>query len=135
MQTSVPAWRDYQFVFLTTLHESSLISSVTAIPDVPQIDLINQYGSYGLSFPRIAFIDGSSDPWIGATPHSPHALPRKDTDSEPFYLIKKGVHHWDENGVKKGGEPKEIRKVHERELEFVKAWLGDWAKRGRWKMD
>ena len=102
---------------------------------VPNVDLINQYGSYDLSYPRLAFIDGSSDPWIGATPHSPSAPNphRKDTISEPFKLIKGGVHHWDENG-RGEDEPKEIRKIHKAEVEFVREWMKVWRARGRWKI-
>lgn len=47
--------------------------------------------------------------------------------SEPFELIKGGVHHWDENSLDKHStlkeEPDEIRRVHSREVEFVKQWI------------
>lgn len=113
----------------------SLIYSLEAIPAIPNVDLINQYGSHDLEYPRLAFIDGSADPWLGATPHSPLAPNprRKDTVDAPFILINGGVHHWDENG-RVGNEPREIRKVHEEEIEFVRAWMKTWRERGRWKI-
>jgi hypothetical protein len=78
--------------------------------------------------PSQAFVDGSYDPWIYATPHSPDAKKRKSTLIRPFELINGGVHHWDENGLPAHGaslseEPEGIRKVHAREVEFVKSWL------------
>lgn len=80
-------------------------------------------------FLKQAFIDGSFDPWIYATPHSPDVRQRKGTLVRPFELIKGGVHHWDENSLPSSTsedmreEPEEIRKVHQREIKFVKAWL------------
>lgn len=96
--------------------------------------------------------------WIGATPHSPHAKERKDTLRKPFKIIPEvsshsllipylvdyglnlflwqGVHHWDENGLDDPSyEPKEIRKIHREEIEFVRSWLKEWKGRGKWKMD
>lgn len=76
-----------------------------------------------------AFIDGSFDPWIYATPHSPDVEQRENTLLRPFELIEGGVHHWDENSLSSttcnnlSSEPYEIRNVHQREIEFVKAWL------------
>lgn len=42
-----------------------------------------------MTYPRLAFIDGSEDPWLYATPHSPHAKQhkRKSTTKHPFELI------------------------------------------------
>lgn len=111
-----------------------------------------------MEFPRLAFIDGSEDrtfhlplflllslktniivfsqqkAWIYATPHSPNAFNpnRKDTTKKPFKLIKGGVHHWDENSRFDGDEPDEIKSIHKEEVEFVKVWMGEWNKRGRW---
>ncbi|GAA5821942.1 hypothetical protein JCM10212_005156 [Sporobolomyces blumeae] len=109
---------------------------INAVPALPNVTKINQYGSYELSHPRLAFIDGSADPWIGATPHSPHAKARRDTRSQPFKLIPGGVHHWDENGLADpSSEPRKIRKIHRDEVKFVKAWLEEWKGRGKWKID
>lgn len=74
-----------------------------------------------------AFIDGSDDPWLYATPHSPDAKTRSSTDLRPYELINGGVHHWDENGLSNRSslhrEPDEIRRIHAREIDFVRAWL------------
>lgn len=38
-----------------------------------------------------------------------------------------GVHHWDESGLREGEkEPREIRRIHDEMVEFVKAWLEGW---------
>ncbi|KAM0751280.1 hypothetical protein T439DRAFT_313583 [Meredithblackwellia eburnea MCA 4105] len=110
------------------------------VPARPNTTIINQHGGYDLEADRLAFVDGSADPWLYATPHSPHAkFPRKDTLLRPFKLIKgKAVHHWDENGRLDGKEPPRIKKIHEEEVEFVKSWLADWKTkkgRGRWTPD
>lgn len=45
-------------------------------------------------------------------------------------------HHWDENGLVNGvGEPKEIRKVHEAEVAFVREWMAEWKGRGKWRTE
>ena len=52
-------------------------------------------------------------------------------------ILIKGVHHWDENSLSpdsKQKEPKVIRKIHEQEVEFVKAWMKEWRGRGKWRM-
>ncbi|BGP09905.1 hypothetical protein JCM10049v2_005781 [Rhodotorula toruloides] len=118
---------------------------LNSVPNRPNVTAINQYGGFNFSYPRLAFIDGSEDPWIYATPHSPlapHHGHRRSTTSEPFLLIKGGVHHWDENGRPSPPEPEEIQRVHREEVEFVRAWLEEWReeqrekerkRRGRWR--
>ncbi|BGP42000.1 hypothetical protein JCM10449v2_005997 [Rhodotorula kratochvilovae] len=106
------------------------------VPASPNVTAINQWGSFDLSYPRLAFVDGSEDPWLYATPHSPNAPhpQRKDTLRKPFKLIKGGVHHWDENGLAPGRtEPPEIAKIHAAEVEFVQSWMREWKERGRWR--
>ncbi|GAA6014384.1 hypothetical protein JCM10207_005443 [Rhodosporidiobolus poonsookiae] len=104
------------------------------VPSSPNVTAINQYGSYSLTYPRLAFIDGSADPWLYATPHSPEATTRKDTLKRPFKLIPGGVHHWDENGLlPPAAEPSAIARVHADEIAFVQAWLREWRDRGRWR--
>lgn len=100
-----------------------------SVPLHPNVDAVNSFGALNLTMPRLAFVDGSYDPWIYATPHSPHAPERNDTLSEPFKLIKGGVHHWDENGLlDTTAEPRRIRHIHKDEVHFVKAWLKEWRK-------
>lgn len=42
-------------MFLLVLHANA------GVPDRPNVTLINQYGGYELSYPRLAYIDGSED--------------------------------------------------------------------------
>ncbi|GJN92935.1 hypothetical protein Rhopal_005978-T1 [Rhodotorula paludigena] len=110
-------------------HKAFPPGKLNRVPDLPDVDAINQYGSFNLLYPRLAFIDGSEDPWIYATPHSPSAPnpQREDTDDEPFKLIPGGVHHWDENGLPSGQlEPPAIAHVHADEVRFVRKWLAEW---------
>ncbi|GAA5874419.1 hypothetical protein JCM8547_005394 [Rhodosporidiobolus lusitaniae] len=107
------------------------------VPKEPNVTMINQYGGFRLREERLAYIDGSADPWLYATPHSPNAPhhgKRRDTLKRPFKLIPGGVHHWDENGFPPSQtEPPEIAHIHAEEVEFVKAWLREWKERGRWR--
>jgi len=108
------------------------------MPAEPNVTAINQWGAFEIAADRLAFIDGSADPWIYATPHSPDAdePDREDSLTRPFKLIKGGVHHWDENGLEDGkDEPKRIRKIHEDEVEFVRAWMAEWRGKGKWRTD
>jgi hypothetical protein len=34
------------------------------------VEVINKYGGYDISYPRLAFVDGDWDPWKPATPHA-----------------------------------------------------------------
>ncbi|KAM0813435.1 putative Extracellular serine carboxypeptidase [Seiridium cardinale] len=95
------------------------------------VEVINKYGGFNLSYPRLAFIDGEWDPWRAATPHAIHLPERPDTISEPFRLIPKAVHHWDENGLFANETtpelpPPSVKEVQEYEVEFVTEWLKDW---------
>ncbi|KAA8563834.1 hypothetical protein MFRU_036g00650 [Monilinia fructicola] len=103
----------------------------------PDVERINKYGGFSLSYPRLAYVDGEQDPWRPATPHaSPFnttAHNRTSTTSEPFLLIEGAVHHWDENGVFPNETtadfpPKTIKKVQGQEIKFVKEWLEEWKR-------
>ncbi|KAH9958388.1 peptidase S28 [Lactifluus volemus] len=99
------------------------------VPPLPNVTAVNVLGDYHIAADRLAFIDGEVDPWRPYTPHSTYggAEEREDTVVRPFKIIPGGVHHWDENGLRKGEkEPKKIRQIHSEMVEFVKAWLEDW---------
>ncbi|KAL3293618.1 serine carboxypeptidase s28 [Colletotrichum asianum] len=103
--------------------------NVTTLPDV---EAINKYGAYNFSYPRVAIIDGESDPWRQATPNK-IGLPRPDsTITEPNLVIGGGaVHHWDENGLFKNETtadlpPEPVKEAQAFEVEFVTAWLNEW---------
>ncbi|EGO52058.1 hypothetical protein NEUTE1DRAFT_118619 [Neurospora tetrasperma FGSC 2508] len=99
------------------------------------VESINKYGGFGISYPRLAIIDGEKDPWRAATPHAIGLKDRKSTISEPFILIKDGVHHWDENGVfpnetAPNFPPKPVEETQRAIKNFVQAWLQDFKKSG-----
>lgn len=96
-----------------------------SVPAWPNVTVVNELGDYGLAADRLAFIDGDEDPWLPATPHSPHGAARDDTELRPFKLIRTGVHHHDENGLARHTlEPAHIQEIHRQEVGFVRAWLG-----------
>ncbi|KAK0730225.1 peptidase S28 [Lasiosphaeris hirsuta] len=96
-----------------------------------KVEVVNKHGGFDISYPRLAIIDGEKDPWRQATPHAIHLPERESTTSEPFLIIKDGVHHWDENGLFPNETtaelpPPPIVEVQKAEVEFVKAWLEEW---------
>ncbi|KAH6630758.1 serine carboxypeptidase S28-domain-containing protein [Chaetomium sp. MPI-SDFR-AT-0129] len=106
------------------------------ITEPAQVDRINKWGGFNISYPRLAFVDGERDPWRAAGPHKIGLPPRENTVSEPFILIENGVHHWDENGIfpnetKPGLPPKPVVDAQSEEAKFVKAWLKEWKKDSR----
>ncbi|KAF9869975.1 serine carboxypeptidase s28 [Colletotrichum karsti] len=107
------------------------------ITTLPNVDAINKYGGYNFSYPRVAIIDGESDPWRQATPNK-IGLPRPEsTTEEPNLVIGGGaVHHWDENGLFKNETtaelpPGPVKEAQAFEVEFVKAWLKEWKQARR----
>ncbi|KAI0695544.1 peptidase S28 [Cytidiella melzeri] len=97
------------------------------VPPMPNITVVNSLGDFDIAADRLAFIDGEVDPWRPCTPHSDYAKDRPDTIARPFKVIPGGVHHWDENGLRRRqDEPPEIQKIHAEIVEFVVEWLKDW---------
>jgi hypothetical protein len=95
------------------------------------VDAINKYGGFDISYPRLAIIDGEWDPWRAATPHALGIPERDDTIDEPFVLISGGVHHWDENGLFPNETtatlpPEPVKKTQAYEAVFVQDWLKEW---------
>lgn len=96
-----------------------------------KVGTVNKYGGFGISYPRLAIIDGDMDPWRQACPHALGQPRRKSTVSEPYLLIKGGaVHHWDENGLFPNETtatlpPKEVADAQAAQASFVKEWLKD----------
>lgn len=74
------------------------------ITSPPDTDVINQYGGFNISYPRLAHIGGETDPWRAASPLATLDVPTRlnvsSTIDEPVILIQGAVHHWDENGCK-----------------------------------
>lgn len=56
---------------------------------------------------------------------------RSSTASEPFYLIPRAVHHWDENGLFPNQTtatepPQRIKDIQAEEVAFVQGWMQEW---------
>ena len=72
------------------------------ITEPPNVEDINQYGGFNITYPRLAQIGGEVDVWRPASPlatrDEPTVLNHTSTVQEPIILIEGAVHHWDENG-------------------------------------
>ncbi|KAK3709692.1 hypothetical protein LTR37_010719 [Vermiconidia calcicola] len=98
-----------------------------------RVELVNKYGGYEIEHSRLAFVDGQWDPWRPAGTHAfkygaPH---RESTTSEPFILIPRALHHYDENGrfpneTTPRLPPPTVKKAQRDEREFVQAWVDEW---------
>lgn len=114
-------------------YESIVCVEAFNITTPPDVDRINKYGGYDISYPRLAFVDGAADPWRPATPHAydQGAEKRNSTSSEPFILIEGAVHHWDENGLFPNETtptlpPLTVVDTQNQELQFVQEWMLEW---------
>lgn len=111
--------------------ETMICREAFNITSLPDIALINKHGGFGISYPRLAIVDGEADPWRAATPHALGQPDRPSTVSEPFLLIEGGVHHWDENGLFANETtpelpPAPVRDVQAAEIQVVLEWMGEW---------
>ncbi|KAI0017786.1 hypothetical protein F4780DRAFT_781922, partial [Xylariomycetidae sp. FL0641] len=94
------------------------------------LDAVNRHGGFGLAYPRLAFVDGEWDPWRAAGVHARGLPPRPSTPDQPYLLIDRAVHHWDENGVfanetRPGLPPRPVARAQAAEREFVRKWVAD----------
>lgn len=96
------------------------------------VEAVNRHGGFGISYPRLAIVDGEHDPWRAVTPHAIGQPDRKSTTSEPFILIPGGVHHWDENGLFPNETvpgvlpPPAVAHAQKLERKFVLEWMEEW---------
>lgn len=124
-------------------YSSSFCSSDFGIDTPPDVQQVNKHGGFNFSYPRVAIIGGTADPWRDATPHAEGLPGRKSTREEPFILvdvdaddvwdgIRGAVHHWDQNGlsveeVEQGVRPPAVIQSLQREIvDFVGGWLEGW---------
>ncbi|KAI1260466.1 peptidase S28 [Xylariaceae sp. FL1019] len=94
------------------------------------VNAINKYGGFNLSYSRLAWVDGEWDPWRAAGVHAIGIPERYSTTSEPYILIDKAVHHWDENGLFPNETtaelpPAAVADAQDQEATFVKQWLAE----------
>ncbi|KAH6670784.1 extracelular serine carboxypeptidase-like protein [Halenospora varia] len=104
------------------------------IPSTPDLEQFNKYGAFDIKADRLAFIDGSIDPWLDLCYHSEKAPLRTTSDLHPEYLITGAGHHWDSSGILNvAAEPLFIQQAHLWEIKTVTKWLRtfDSWKKGR----
>ncbi|CAG8953516.1 hypothetical protein HYFRA_00009973 [Hymenoscyphus fraxineus] len=117
-------------------YNSNICRQAFNITTPANVTAINKYGGFGISYPRLAIVDGEQDPWRPATPHaSPFnstALNRTSTVNEPFLLIEGAVHHWDENGLFPNQTvpgvlpPPAVSDTQQYLVAFVLEWMAEW---------
>ncbi|KAJ4341139.1 hypothetical protein N0V95_007303 [Ascochyta clinopodiicola] len=96
----------------------------------PDLEKVNKYGGYNISYPRLATIGGNADPWRPATPLW-YPDSREDSVEEPWHLISHGVHHWEENGIFDNETtpilpPYQVIYAQQYLKNFVVDWLAEW---------
>ncbi|KAI0884205.1 peptidase S28 [Annulohypoxylon maeteangense] len=96
------------------------------------VEYINRIGGFNISYPRLAFIDGEWDPWRAAGVHAIGLPERNSTTEEPYILIAKAVHHWDENGLFPNETtadlpPAPVADAQSQMATFVKEWVQDFT--------
>jgi hypothetical protein len=99
-----------------------------------KVEEINQYGGFNISYPRLAIVGGSADPWRAASPLAldvPDRLNETSTVSQPLILIDGAVHHWDENGLFPNETtpelpPPAVASAQAELAQAVQAWLQEW---------
>ena len=76
-------------------YESLVCKLAFNITTPPDLEAVNKYGGYNISYERLAIIGGEWDPWRPATPQAWEygAKNRTSTVNEPDILIPKAVHH------------------------------------------
>ncbi|KAF4635431.1 hypothetical protein G7Y89_g2660 [Cudoniella acicularis] len=95
-----------------------------SIPATPDLERFNKYGAFNIQADRLAFIDGSIDPWLDLCYHSTEAPLRITSDLHPEYLITGAGHHWDSYGILNvSAEPLFIQQAHLWEIKTVQKWL------------
>ncbi|KAJ6438849.1 extracelular serine carboxypeptidase [Purpureocillium lavendulum] len=116
-------------------YSTIMCRSLFNITKHPDVGVVNKYGGFNFSYPRVALINGAQDPWRSCTGHAIGRPGRESTTEEPFMLIDWAVHHWDENGLsdpsqaRPGFPPKQIADAQSEEVRFVKAWLKDFDRK------
>ncbi|RYP69583.1 hypothetical protein DL771_006020 [Monosporascus sp. 5C6A] len=100
------------------------------------VENINKYGAFNISHSRLAFVDGEWDPWRAAGVHALTQPSRNSSVSEPYILIDKAVHHWDENGLLPNETTPDLPPAPvvyaKKQIEmFVSAWLKEWKSERR----
>lgn len=114
-------------------YQSIICRDAFNVTTPPDVETVNKYGGFDISYPRLAIVDGAWDPWRLATPHAFEfgAKDRKSTASEPFIEIAKAVHHWDENGLFPNQTTAELPPLPVKDtqamlIQSVQEWMQEW---------
>ncbi|EXJ93612.1 hypothetical protein A1O1_02004 [Capronia coronata CBS 617.96] len=134
--SGVPADRLPLISRLLTLDYLTLVCryafNITSPPDV---DTINQWGGFNISYPRLALVGGEIDPWRPATPLAtldvPDRLNDTSTASEPVILIANAIHHYEENGLFPNETtpdlpPAPVANAQKELAQIVQEWMLEW---------
>lgn len=101
----------------------------------PDVERVNKYGGFNISYPRLAVVGGEWDPWRPVTPLAtldvPDRLNDTSTVSEPIILISEGVHHYDENGLFANQTtaelpPLSVKNAQAELAQAVQSWMAEW---------
>lgn len=121
---------------LVTLEYNSLICNYAFnITGPPDVERVNKYGGFNISYPRLAIVGGEADPWRAASPLATLDVPDRLNDSstvdQPLILIQGAVHHWDENGVFPNETapdvpPPAVANAQAELAQSVQAWLAEY---------
>ncbi|GAA99823.1 uncharacterized protein L969DRAFT_91764 [Mixia osmundae IAM 14324] len=98
------------------------------LPEVPDMASVLKYGGYGIRHPRLAFVDGTEDPWRPCTPHADAAPPRISTTDEPYLLVQGGVHGADFGGRYGPNQTATNNEARATELSILQSWIADWQR-------
>lgn len=114
---------------------SSICRYAFNITSLPDLESVNQYGGFNISYPRLAIVGGEVDVWRPATPLATLDVPDRLNDSstvdQPIILIQGGGHHYEENGLFENETtaelpPPPVANAQTEIAQFVQAWLMEW---------
>ncbi|EXJ60715.1 hypothetical protein A1O7_04868 [Cladophialophora yegresii CBS 114405] len=120
---------------LTVKYLTNVCRLAFNITKPPNVNAINKYGGFNISYPRLATVGGEADPWRPvttlATLPEPDVLNKTSTASEPVILIQGAVHHWDENGLFPNETtanlpPAPVVSAQRAIVQAAKGWMAEW---------
>ncbi|OCT52397.1 Serine carboxypeptidase S28 family protein [Cladophialophora carrionii] len=120
---------------LTVKYLTNVCRLAFNITSPPNVNAINKYGGFNISYPRLATVGGEADPWRPvttlATLPEPDVLNKTSTASEPVILIPGAVHHWDENGLFPNETtadlpPAAVVSAQRAIVQAAQGWMAEW---------
>ena len=120
---------------LTVKYLTNICRLAFNITSPPNVNAVNKYGGFNISYPRLATVGGEADPWRPvtalATLSQPDVLNQTSTASEPVILIQGAVHHWDENGLFPNETtpslpPAPVASAQKAIVQAAQGWMAEW---------